>query len=144
VDHFVAFDLAARSESHILRKMVFSRTSYARLMAAFLPVSFLWLFAACVTLCAPHSSEGEFASVGALSQAEVEASHESDCCPIMEATITALPERHLLAKLTDDAAQGLSTFTARPVSGNISCVLSPPLAFSSSDPPFERLRTLRI
>jgi hypothetical protein len=144
LDHFVESDLVARSEFHILKKMIFSRTLYARLMAAFLPVSFLWFFAACVTLCAPQSSGDEIASVGALSKAEVEASHESDCCPITEATITALPKRHVLAKLTDDMAQGVSTFSRRPVFSNVSCVLYPPLAFSSSDPPFERLRTLRL
>jgi hypothetical protein len=112
-----------------------------RYLAVLLPLCLMWVFVACVSLCSPLCADTDELSQ-AVEQIEVEAPHQSGC-PITEAPRSVLPER-----------QSFGT----QVVGELPALLSPPapstnykilhssflLALGSSDPPFERLHTLRI
>jgi hypothetical protein len=109
-----------------------------RIVAALLPCCFLWAFVACVSLCTDHAEETGSDTILCLGMDETPA---SDSCPIVEAPKVTLRERPPL--LSADAVavmparfnQASVKLGARPLESD---------ARSSTDPPFERLRVLRI
>lgn len=119
---------------------MFSPRQLKRLLAAWLPLCLVWAFVSCVGLCSTHDA-GEARAATASNRAED--AHESECCPLAEASRGVMPERVSPASGPDGGAAPASAVSAPPASS----VLFPPTIFlnsSSPDPPFERLRTLRI
>jgi hypothetical protein len=118
-------------------------TLLTRLTGTLLPVCLVWAFAACVSLCSAHPAEaGETAA--AISRDVADYAPESDCCPITEASQGALPER---TSQSPQAGTELHTPTPKVTgSGATGAARRAPASasFTSPDPPFERLRTLRI
>jgi hypothetical protein len=120
--------------------MLTRRFPLKRTVAAVLPICFLWAFIACVSLCASDAEEIEHNGSVVLSLG-IESTPDSECCPIVESPKAALSERL--------SVQSASTVSALPItlvelSGN---ALAP--SYEShhpliTDPPFERLLTLRI
>jgi hypothetical protein len=121
-------------------KMFMARFPFKRAVAALLPFCFLWAFMACVSLCTEQSKEtgNDRSSVLCLSTENAPA---SDSCPIVEAPKATL--RNRLALLTTDA---VAATPARFIQASINIGVSLPDSsdHSSTDPPFERLRVLRI
>lgn len=116
------------------------RFPFKRIVAALLPCCFLWAFVACVSLCTEHAKETENDRLTVLCLGMDEAP-ASDSCPIVEAPKTTLRER--LPLLTDDAL-ALTPSGFAHASVNVGVRLLESDALSSTDPPFERLRVLRI
>jgi hypothetical protein len=61
----------------------------------FLTQALLWVFIACVLLCAPHDRVGYERGVR-FSSVQATEPHESDCCPITEVRSSALLFREIL------------------------------------------------
>jgi hypothetical protein len=110
-----------------------------QILAVVLPVSFIWVFIACVTLCTEHGTkiQSHYASYS------LTLTQDEDCCPIETAAPSVLPERRfgtVPASNYQQTAFSLAQFgepalVHREHSG---------IPVSSSDPPFERLCTMRI
>lgn len=114
-----------------------------RLLAALTPALLLWAFVGCAAVCAAHAEEarGEDASATA---AELRDSHCPDACPVTEATAFVPAQRFApdqQAATSQPATTPAAQESPRAASfaGHFSEVLRPP-----PDPPFERLRSLRI
>jgi hypothetical protein len=123
--------------------MIPPRSTLTRLLATLTPALLLWAFVGCVAVCAEHAEEGLSEDVAA-SSVELGDSHCSDPCPVTDASFTVpakrfAPDQQAVAAqpVTPPAAQ--EPPRAAPIAGRFSEVLRPP-----PDPPFERLRALRI
>ena len=109
-----------------------------RIVAALLPCCFLWAFVACVSLCTEHAEETGNGTILCLGADDAPA---SDSCPIVEAPKATLRDR--LPLLNADALAGMpSGFNQASVKLGVRPRDSDDR--SSTDPPFERLRVLRI
>jgi hypothetical protein len=121
----------------IMAKMFSQRSTTTRLLAAWMPLCVVWVFVACVSLCAAQSDECEKSLVQRL-DAPQEASH----CPIREAVDGLIPERQAFSPQAIPQAIRPSGTTASesylPISA--SGLLLP----SSADPPLKLLGVLRI
>src|ERR1044071_9788433 len=121
--------------------MMLSRVSFKQLVAIILPLSFVWTFAACVTICSEHVTQSQDEHmVGSA----VEMCDSSDSCPITNAPVSLLPERVSPAKQVYSDQQTVLTLSARLVREallNCSHTLKP---LPSSSPPLEWLSVLRI
>src|SRR5438128_488984 len=114
-----------------------------RLLAILLPVSFLWTFAACVLICTAHASEAQREHESrSLSEAEFLA--DTECCPFRTSQLSVLPERRpAISKVCIDQSiccvpvTQVTMYSLQPYKQN-GCLPS------FSDPPLERLCTLRI
>jgi hypothetical protein len=121
-------------------KMLMPRFTFKRTVAALLPFCFLWAFVACLSLCMEHAEEAGDESRSALCLGREDAP-ASDSCPIVQAPKATL--RNRLSLLPADAVALASTgFTRAPI--NVGASLLDSDDHSSADPPFERLRVLRI
>jgi hypothetical protein len=121
--------------------MLTSRFPLKRTIAALLPVCFLWVFIACVSLCASDAEEVEHDGGGAILSLGIESTPDSECCPIIESPKAALSERV--------SVQSASTVSALPLilAPSSGSALAPSHKSNHhlfADPPFERLLTLRI
>lgn len=65
------------------------RVAFKRGVALILPVSFVWLFAACVAICSSHSEEANPMAEG---YSHLLSGVDADCCSITT-TQSLLPER---------------------------------------------------
>lgn len=117
-----------------------TRFPLKRLIAALLPVSFLWLFVACVSHCSSGCADEQDCHAD-LSSFEITGAPDSDACPITRALKATIPERKPLdLQTTPVVARSvhpveplpLIAFSLRPDEPSFSC------------PPLERLPTLRI
>jgi hypothetical protein len=118
--------------------MFVTRFPCKRLLAGLMPLCLLWLFVACVSLCAAHEdAEHEHAMLSA----EIESDPASESCPVLEAPKGMLAER--TNAFPRDEVQASSALFAEPLSRTEARVRDS-VFHSSTDPPFERLRTLRI
>jgi len=72
--------------------MLMLRFPLKRLIAALLPISFLWLFVACASICARESTEKYANHAGSLS---TKITDGTDCegCPIASSPKATIPER---------------------------------------------------
>lgn len=124
----------------ILPKMSMPRFPFKRTVAALLPFCFLWAFVACVSLCAEQLEEtgNDHLSVLCLGTEDAPA---SDSCPNVEAPKATLRER--LPLLTADAVT-VTPAGLTQASFNVGISLPDSDDHSSTDPPFKRLRVLRI
>jgi hypothetical protein len=98
------------------------------------------MFVACVALCGEHAEEAKHDG-HALLYVGVGHSPDSESCPIVEA-----PKATLISRLAIQAAAtiGISPAPSNASSVGLSIALRDSHQSSSTDPPFERLRTLRI
>src|ERR1700738_306380 len=119
------------------------RFAIMRPMAVLLSLSFIWLFVACESLCSIRClGASERDRVG--SSRVRDDSHEADCCPITKSPDAALSERSLFAH-----AQNSDQPSTVIISEHLLRQLRPrhfvgSVQYSSSDPPFHRLITLRV
>ncbi len=123
--------------------MLTPRSALTRSLALLTPLCLIWVFAACVSLCAEHegvdSESAEAHSVSAPGLAEMQ-----DCCPADEASCAVPADRatfvsHLSVaepSLEAVAVAAADVALAHPAGG-----VPPDWA---ADPPFKRLRALRI
>jgi len=121
--------------------MLMTRFPLKRLIAALLPISFLWLFVACISHCLWESAETHECHA-ALSSFEMEDAPDADACPIAAAPKATIPERKVLDLQTTHVVQH-PVYPARP---SLPIVASSPWPDEPSlpDPPLDRLPTLRI
>lgn len=126
----------------IMPAMFSPRSTVTRSLAIWLPLCFVWVFVACVSLCSLHGA-GEHNTPSVLSQV-ADSSHESNCCPIREATSWVLPERQSSNPQAGGDVQAASVPLVLPTGyapySNARMLIQP----STSDPPLERLCALRI
>lgn len=136
-------DLMCRPAALILPWMLTPRSALTRSLALLTPLCMIWMFAACVSLCAEHvaldAGGDEARSVGTPGYPGTQG-----CCPVGEASCGLPAHRatfvsHVSAAVPtpEAAAVPAADFApAHPARG------VPP--DGAADPPFERLRTLRI
>lgn len=132
-----------RPAALILTRMLTPRSALTRSLSLLTPLCMIWVFAACVSLCAGHEAldvgVAEAHSAGASGFAE-----SQDCCPDGEASCGVPTHRATFVSHTT-AAEPAPEASALPASDG---VLARPARNMppdrTADPPFERLRTLRI
>lgn len=125
-------------------EMFSPRPTVTRSLAIWMPLCFLWVFMACVSLCPVNDVAGHEVS-SALSKITVRGSHESDCCPITEAPTWLIAARQ---SSTPQASGDVRASSAPSVILQASYAphskarlsIQPP----GSDPPRGRLGVLRI
>ena len=136
--------LVGSPESNILPLMIPPRSTLTRLLAALTPALLLWAFVGCAAACAEHAEDARGEDVSA-TLSELRDSHCPDPCPVTEATAFVPAQRFLPDQQQPPGDQSASAPSASEpphaasFAGRFSEVLRPP-----PDPPFERLRTLRI
>src|SRR5438552_6898415 len=114
-----------------------------RSISVLLSISFIWLFVACVSLCSIHCARIHETDGAAWSHM-IDDSQESDCCPVTNSPDAALSGRWLFAQ--PPSRDQLSTVI---ISEHFLSQLRQRRAirfvqYPSSDPPFDRLFTLRV
>jgi hypothetical protein len=114
-----------------------------RSIATLLPVSVLWMFVACVSMCARESGEKQVGNPGSLST-EVKDASDCDGCPLTRFPKATIPERTISGfdrpplvvipslSLSIDSAVDEVAFASRERQR------------SFADPPLKRLPALRI
>jgi hypothetical protein len=117
-----------------------------RLMAATLPVSFLWLFAACVLICEREVADTHDRPVISSLFEAVEVKGTQDCgeCPVTSLPEATAPERTALKINLQTPSDVLpSTPPTTSLTGGVPSVLHDRLP-PSADPPLDRLPALRL
>jgi hypothetical protein len=120
-----------------------SRSISTRFLAVLLPSCFVWTAVACVTLCLKYSREAQQQERPPAAIYRIADTDDGDCCPISRSPITALPGRSSLIQpsCSDGAPAMRPVDLAEHVRAEYETDRSPPCY---SDPPFERLRNIRI
>jgi hypothetical protein len=132
-----------RPAALILPWMLTPRSALTRSVALLTPLCMIWVFAACVSLCAEHEAidagctEGHSLSTPGFAETQ-------DCCPVGEDSCGVPADRAMFVSQpsvaeppSEAVAVPLADFArAHPARG-----VPPDWAF---DPPFKLLRTLRI
>ena len=111
-------------------------SSRRRGISLVLPISFVWLFAACLIVCATHVEGESVHSESSLLTAE-----ETDCCS-MTSSPAVLAERFGFSIAPQKVLD--PSFISPLRTGGDGPFVSLPVPFSSSSPPLELLGTLRI
>jgi hypothetical protein len=132
-----------RLSTLILPWMLTTRLALTRSLALLTPLCMIWVFAACVSLCAGHdelvAGGAEAHSTDASGFADTQ-----DCCPAGEASCGV--QAHRATSVSHTTAAGHAPEAAALPAAE--CNLARPAGGvhhgRSPDPPFERLRTLRI
>lgn len=118
-----------------------ARSPFKRLIAAFLPMSLVWVFVACASICARESTDEH--SNDRLT-APIEIKDASDCrgCPLTAFPKATIPERaiHSSDLQTQVLLQSLVLYSA---ANDFADGLRQRQRFSA-DPPLTRLPVLRI
>jgi hypothetical protein len=114
-----------------------------RLIAALLPISFMWLFVACVSMCARESTER---LVNNQVSSPIEIRDASDCkgCPLTSFPKARIRERTIHGSDLKTPVVLPSLIFSVNVLGAGVAVVSRQRQGSSTDPPLERLPALRI
>jgi hypothetical protein len=128
----------------ILPWMLTPRSALTRSLALLIPICMVWVFAACVSLCAGHESLDagcvEAHSVNTPAPAETQ-----DCCPDGEASCGVQSHRATSVSHTTAAEPAPAEAAALPpADGTLARPARGASPGRAADPPFERLRTLRI
>jgi hypothetical protein len=123
--------------------MLTPRSALTRSLALLTPFCLIWVFAACVSLCAEHeggdSERAEAHSAGTPGLAEMQ-----DCCPAGEASCAVPADRATFVShpsVAEPSSEAVAVPTADVSLAHPARGVPPDWA---TDPPFERLRTLRI
>ena len=120
------------------------------MLAALLPLLFVWVSAACLSVCLDGCAEEEAtamslpSSCAELSKVGIGEAHEDCLCPIPDSPECALQKSYVYPALADEGHSAL-TVSSSPVN------LAAGLALATSGaltpilkPPLQRLRVLRI
>src|ERR1044071_6122005 len=119
------------------------RISAKRLLATALPLSFVWAFAACVTLCSENRVVDRAAhAIGPM--AEMYGCDEADCCPITGTPVSLLPERFSPRGQVSSSQPVLPPMSAQLPRDLVYTDTYTRIPAQSSGPPSTRLRVLRI
>jgi hypothetical protein len=129
--------MVKETDPSIMEWMFSTCSKTSRVVAAWLPLCLVWVFVACVSLCAAQADACEKPAAEKSS-----VSHEARHCPVTEALNGVLPERQrvspqVIARETLLAQPEPSVWLI-PLGAQNSPV------DSSSDPPLKLLRMLRI
>ena len=112
-------------------------------VALALPLIIVWIAIACAVLCSAHKEERQDKpEISSLSDSMDSCGHD-DCCAIQNVAPSLLPERRIVTKPAKDQQQA-SALPTLPMISITLCSDYGPSPSSSADPPFERLRVLRI
>jgi hypothetical protein len=142
--------------------MILSQTKCRWVLAVLVSSSFIWTAMACVSLCLLHCSqeecaievsathdktisfESESSHAGELICTDADTCCQPDCCPMKPLPVCALQKSASFDFQAHNDYQIL--FINSVVQANSTCInnLQYLIPRSSSDPPFERLCTLRI
>jgi hypothetical protein len=123
--------------------MLMARFPLKRLLAALLPLGFLWLFVACVSICTEESRE-HLTQSAAISSALVTASSGCEGCPLSSFPKAMVPQRstfHL--DLQTPLVVPSLTFAVDALADGVA-VVAPHSQSPFSSPPLDRLPLLRI
>ena len=115
--------------------------SIQRSIAIVLSISAVWLMVACMSLCSSHCSEPEMCET--LASAEIDATHETDCCPITTTPVSLMPER-LSFSLQVNSDQVIVPPTTQLSSASLPPTLRIGVPYPSSSPPLSQSCVLRI
>jgi hypothetical protein len=124
--------------------LLLSRFPLKRLIAAALPITFLWLFAACVSTCAGDSAEHHNPTAVSSSIEISDTSEGEECLITSFPKATAATER---ATFIPDLKALSAVYANVPSVGSLTvgCTFDPRrLHASLKEPPLERLPSLRI
>ncbi|MDQ3687201.1 MAG: hypothetical protein M3430_16620 [Acidobacteriota bacterium] len=121
------------------------RSSFTRILATLMPLCFAWVFVACISLCAPHGEEAR-GDTAYHSAASIDDSHGGEQCPVPSAPTYALTGRQSIVPAPQMIGDAAASFTPSLSLAGFALhlparLLTPP---STSDPPLDRLRVLRI
>jgi hypothetical protein len=123
--------------------MTLPRIPFTRPLAMFLPVYFLWIFVACVTICSEHTEpEPDFQSINVM--AELNGLDEADCCPITNPPASLAPERPSFSNYGSSDGQALTTSSTQSLSETSYYPACVSTLDSYSAPPSGRSCVLRI
>jgi len=114
-----------------------------RLLAVVLPVCLFWISVACMTLCTEDSDEQQ-AHCATLLPDTVSSTQDRDCCPITTGLPSVLPEHRVSATPSNNHQQATLILSVHLANSTLLKREHTATPVSNSDPPFERLRTLRI
>jgi hypothetical protein len=131
----------------IVSPMLSLRAPLRGLLAVLVPVCLFWISFACLTLCAEDCAEQQqtsYATYETLSVDTVRPSQDRDCCPITAAPPSVLPAHRITAPPGDHQQQVNQISTPPIVRTHLLGFGHAGTPGSKSDPPFERLLTLRI
>ena len=114
-----------------------------KLMATVLPISFIWLFVACVSICARESMEGH--SNNQVSS-PIEIKDASDCkgCPLTSFPKARIPERTIHGSDLQTTVPNPPLILSVDSSADDAAFVLRSRHRSSVDPPLKRLPALRI
>jgi hypothetical protein len=129
--------MAKETDPGIIAGMFSSRSKRTRVLAACLPLCLVWVFVACVSLCAAQAGTCEKPSTEAAG-----VSQEANHCPITEAPNAVIPERQAFSPQV--IIQEILTAPSPSVVIHVSLSADSSPVDSSSDPPLKLLRALRI
>ncbi|MGA9770666.1 MAG: hypothetical protein WBV94_16620 [Blastocatellia bacterium] len=127
----------------ILPAMGLPRSTVTKLLAACLLICSVWVFIACVLLCSAHP-ESANTSETFLSAERINTSSDDECCPIGQSPAGVLTERQSLLTHIDGGAQALFALAILTVGERHYESARQSIPPPTSDPPLERLCTLRI
>jgi hypothetical protein len=131
-----------RAEFGIVCGMISARSLLMRSLAAFMPIYLIGLFVACVTLCLAHSDEPRQAR-SIYSSLALEPSAEEEGCPITGVPESILPHRPSPIQPVS-VSQPVALVFIEPAITGLNRAARAARLLTSSDPPFERLCTLRV
>jgi hypothetical protein len=125
-----------------MHPMFLTRFPAQRVIAALMPLCLVWVFIACISICASHTEAADEGS--AVLSIRMNAALLSECCPIIDANKATLTKRSSLDLLASPDIQN-SPHASLPSLNQSSITHLRYSPFNSTcDPPFERLRILRI
>lgn len=122
--------------------MLLPQSKFTRCLAVFLPVCFVWAFVACVIICSEDVGHADEAQI--VGFVEVNASDESDCCPMSDLPASLLPERPSFKAQISGDYQALTAPSIQSLPAIAFLYTRSTIGPSLHGPPLERLSVLRI
>ena len=126
-----------------MAEMIPPRSLFTRVLATLLPMCFLWVFVACASLCSMHNEMEQETQVAAISDS-VNASGDSECCPLGQSPVVIVSERQSYLLQSSGDPQPSSLPAVLTIGETPSSRLRREVLPTNSDPPLKRLCTLRI
>ena len=123
--------------------MKLTHLAIQRTVATVLSASVVWLMVACLSLCSSHCAESE-ETCSVMAPVEIDAAHETDCCPITSAPVSLKPERLSLNLQATNAGQAVVTSAAQSFNASFPLTARIEVPYPSSSPPLLQSCVLRI
>lgn len=112
-------------------------------MAVILTVSFFWIPVACMTRCTADSVEEQMDSTTLMPDG-INPSQDRDCCPLTTVLPSVLPEHRVTVVPPNNHQQATLVVAVQLATPSFLRREHTATPDSKSDPPFKRLRSLRI